>query len=326
MLRSSKAFFILSLSVIIAIAAIWLALMELQKRSSGQAPDMYRLIPHDAFAIVHIKDTYESLQTYKELNEVSSPIIESLFGKIPGNIIEQLDSFKITKTDIWRKIAGNQCIISLHQRPGSDINFLFQFRFTGSPSIEEINNTLSFITTIKDAHKYKHLEFDIWHSVLENEQPLFWAFDKGSLLLSYNKQLVEHSLTYYTTRRSINQNPGFETVRQTAGKNNDNLYFNFERLNSLSVNAFDKLGMPFGLFSNLASWAAYDVLIYENQLMFSGYLSGQQNDNYFLSAFEDDNDFDNEVFKMIPADAEMISIMGIKNIQKGIDKVGVVLL
>jgi hypothetical protein len=311
--KAGRAYIFIVIVIAIAIAGIWYALLELQKRSSDQHVDMYSLIPNDAFAVVHFMDSNNMLQGLKDSSSISEPIISALWGKVPDQIFAQLDSFKITNPNLFYKISNNQCIISLHQRPENKFNYLFQFRLKENAAINEINSTISSILNIVTQIPYDYLGHQIWTADFVRNEKIYWALFKGSVLISTRKQLLEQSITNYSTERGLDKNPEFAKIRNTAGLHNDNLFIDLQRIHLLVPESFSQKSMPLGLFSNLANWGAYDIITFENQIMLNGYLAQCLSKNCFLSAIKNQGNFNDEVLNYVPEKTKMLSIIGVKN-------------
>ncbi|MFO8068219.1 MAG: hypothetical protein R6U11_11625 [Bacteroidales bacterium] len=300
--KANRSFIIITIVIITAIAAIWLSLNHLQKKSAEYSVDMYRLVPPDAIALVHIKDVFHTI------NDIDSSLFESenIHPKVYKCFLDSLNN----KVELKESLSASQSLISLHQKPGGKINCLFQIKFEKKLSQRQLEEIFFSICSQKKSNNYNYLDAQINEVKTKNSKSYYWSLFKGNLLLSADKQLVEHSITYFSSERGINKNKQLASLRNTAGAFSNNLYVNFQKIKSITPNSFTTKTLPFGVFSNLAGWGAYDITADENSISLNGYLAQSANNNCFVSVLNNEEKFEEDIFNYIPAHTSVINIVG----------------
>ncbi len=318
--KTGKAFIIIILVVVFAIAGIWYALLELQKRSIDSSIDMYSFVASDAAILLHIKETDNILSELFANKLFAEPAIKSLLGQIPDYFISGIDSLKTLNPNLYNEIIASQCLISIHQRQ-EKLNYLFQFRFSNKIDFESIKQALEIILKPKKTESLVFLESNIITSEPNNsEEKISWTLFKGSLLICKNKQIIEQSITNFSSERSIDKDEEFKKIRRTAGIQNNNLFIDYRKLSQYDHNAFVERTLPLGVFSHIANWGAYDIISLDNQIMLNGYLSKSISGNCFLSSLHNQTSFDEGIFNIIPEKTILLNVVGIENMSSMNDK------
>ncbi|MBS4013383.1 MAG: hypothetical protein KGZ97_06440 [Bacteroidetes bacterium] len=318
--KTGKAFIIIILVVVLAIAGIWYALLELQKRSFDSSIDMYSFVASDAAVIIHIKETDNILNELFANDFFAEPAIKSILGQIPDYFHSGIDSLKILKPNLYNEIIASQCLISIHHRQEKQ-HYLFQFRFSKRIDFESISQALEILLKSKKTESLIFLDSEIITSEPNNsEEKISWTYFKGSLLISKNKQIIEQSITNFSTERSIDKDEEFKKIRRTAGIQNNNIFIDYRKLSSYDNDAFKERTLPLGVFSNIANWGAYDIISLDNQIMLNGYLSQSVSGNCFLSSIQNQASFDEGVFSIIPEGTILLNVVGIKNMASMTEK------
>ncbi len=318
--KTNRSFFIIAIVIVIAIIAIWLTLVNLHKRSADYTTDMYSLIPSDAYAIIHIKDVPEFLQEFEDEGSTNSLLIENLWGNKNIGYKSLVDSIKTLDSVSLSLISESQLLASIHKRTASKNIWLFQFKFKNKITDENISNLISEFLNITNSSSYNYLDNKIHIFSSRYHKEIHWSIFKGHLLISYYKKIIEQSITQHSTKRGIDKNAQLSALRQTAGAYSNNLFIDFQKFSNANFKDVTHKSLPFGIFSNLAGWAAYDIISSDNYLSLNGYLSQNASEDCFISVLNNANKFDEVIFDLIPARTNLINIIGIDEMPAFEDK------
>ncbi|PLX05816.1 MAG: hypothetical protein C0598_13790, partial [Marinilabiliales bacterium] len=135
----------------------------------------------------------------------------------------------------------------------------------------------------------------------ENDQIIYLYENHGVMLISNSLSFLTESInTYKTNEAGIFNDNELIKVKNTAGKRVDaSLYINYPNLNRylnkhITENSINSLSA----LSNFASWTELDLIIKNEELLFSGFTAADS--TKFLWNIKDDPAFTNKIYNLVP--------------------------
>ncbi len=289
----------------------------LQQKKRAYVASPYGSIPLDAGIIIEAVDMpglFESLAADNEMIRGMSEIPE-LKGFTDG--IHTIDS--LTHKREYSQLAGNNpVLISIHLLGKNRLTPFFAF--AASPEIRG-KHIISILEEVPGyRHRVKEYEgSDVYELVESNsgESVLFISMVRGIIIISPSHILIEAGIRQVEQEMDVRDLPGFRTVLEAAGKNENKVYLLFDNLAKfISLVSVQKDGGIASHISNLASCMETDLYVERSGLFLSGYIeTSDSNQVLYDYLYQEPGSYD--IFRYIPASAAMFEV-----ITEAVDRIG----
>ena len=249
--------------------------------------NLFRLVPVDASIIIETNTTLEAIPKLQDQNMLWKTLcLSPEFNDINGQIT-YIDSLFNANISFLPPLNSN--IITSFHNIGKDqtgILYIVQMGAVIDPSvitqiIEKETGEPGCVTI----RKYEDYEIhQIQTSQESKANNLYFAMIGDAVLITYTPILIEDAIRQYNSGFSIMNDKDFLKVQKTAGDKVDgNIYINFRefpRFISLFLNKKHKRNVS--SFINFASWSEFDLHIKSNQLLFNGFIHGNDSIGDFI--------------------------------------------
>ena len=262
-----------------------------------------QLVPEDAVVVMQLDNLGEFYAKVSGNNEIWESLKK---GKTTETILNQLvliDSI-VLHDNSFTGIKTGQSIISVHfDTTFNEAQLLFTVEIKG-------NNPDQLIQNLKPHFKVSTSEHyqDVY--TISNEDidlALFAGFSNNILLVSKHDWLINNVLQLQEDKTShFSQSKEFVKLRNTAGKNTDaRVFINFKFLSKFSKSALNNSSKQLvDEFKNFAGWSETDLLIKNDELLFSGFTFSQRNG--YLGKFSAQKPGRIESFNLAPFNTSLL--------------------
>ncbi len=278
--------------------------------------DPIQLVPENAVVVMQLDnpgDFYTKLATDNEIWESLKK------GKATATILDQLvliDSI-VQHEKSFSGIKTGQSIISVHfDTTFNETQVLFTVELK-SNNPDQIIQDLQQHFKISTSEHYQ----DVY--AISNDEiglSLFAGFSNKILLVSKQDWLINNVLQSQDDKKThFSRSKEFVKLRNTAGKNTDaRIFINFKCLSKFLKNSLDNSSKHLlDGFENFAGWSETDLLIKNDELLFSGFTFSHR-DSY-LGMFSAQKPGRIESFKLAPFNTSLLFATIFSDINATID-------
>ncbi len=293
-------------AVILLLSTVLLLYFYFQKQEEYSGVDTLSAVPVDSEFIITVnnlkqlaeqlnnnKGALQELQNFDEVNTIAQNLrkVDSLANK--------------------NELTTNRSItIATHLQGRSDIELLYIL-----PIIDYLDEK-NIIGTIKQAINPDKFNIRNYQNTdIYTAKEFYFAIVKGMFVASRSKILLENSIRQAISGKSIAQNKGFQKIRRTIGTGVDaNLFINLKLLPRLLVfSAHKDYKKAIKKGKNLSTWATLDVSLRNNVILLNGFSYSDIKDRNYWNIFRQQQPVEFQMPEVIPADASMVSILGVSN-------------
>jgi len=282
-----------------------------------QLPDIdtYKTIPIDAALIIESSDFIKKIENIREENKIWEELLLLPGIKEFDNGLDYLINLSLKNQIIKNLTENNQVIISAHKMGKESLGFLFFVKLHNTRDKKFILETITDLLTTQESVSKREYNNTNIYTVKSKSKELNFTFLKGILLYSPTSLLVERAIRQSEAENSIFDDPGFNLVRKTAGKNVDaNVYLNLQKLNeivSFALNSEQKKVISH--FSDLGNWAELDINLKDDAVLLNGFTFSSDSLNNYLNIFLNQEPIDHEMSNILPSNTSLFISLGISN-------------
>jgi hypothetical protein len=304
------------LSVLVLLGGLWGLLTHFQRKAEIAALDPFSFVPADAWLVADLKNPVtlpgRTIQSTSFLYRFLEPDAMHPYREQAL----KLDSLLQSRPDVRNLLENSRLIVSVHPAVRGNFPVLFQLRFTQSVGRRQLENLLPWLSgdeAMQEANRF--LDATIFRYGSDDDS-FFYCFFKGSLLFGKNQRLVEHAITQYYSERGLDDAPGFSRLRQAAGRRSDNLFFHGARICEIISRAGRFDTMMLLPCDALPGWLAWDVVILDDEVRFTGFADTGTASPSFLNSFLNGADRPNQLPDYIPASAAAYSLAAFEEMER----------
>lgn len=308
----------ISTALLLVIAIIWI--FSRINRSNNSNLTGFEAIPVNAAFIIQSDD----------LSKMFNYLIESHvwidISVLPGlyevnNNLRKLDSLSTSNNQLENFIDECQLKISAHALGKHKPEFLYTLLFPNQIPDNRIHDYVKqlFFDTIPEesSRKYEgHTLYDLKHpDKAKNSVGMSFTIHQNMLLFSSSAILLENAIRQLKLETDISDDPAFEDLISTAGKNvpanllvNHSELPNFFSLYSRNITSANK-----SFLKNFSDWSVLDLKIKDDVLLFSGFTNQKDTLGQYLSVFFDQNPGELHIPAIAPANTRTYLSIGFKD-------------
>lgn len=290
------------ISIIVIIVALWGLLNHFQRRSQAAGLDPYTLVPSDAWLVADLKQA-EDLTTNFLNDSLLWDEMESLAEIVwLRDQLQAVDSLLAGDTELKTAFFESRLLVSVHLAIRGQPPVLVQLRPDPAKRPAQLQR---FVLKQWQGHKrgssYSFLGINIHQFQPEGENPFFFAFYKGSLLLAPGQRLIEHAITQEISGSSLAASGSLSVLRSVAGRKANNIFLDGSHLCEL----FEKILtaetpslFPCKAFSG---WMGWDFALLGEEVRLTGFAQGNPAQPDFLGLFSGQQAADPFLLQYIPS-------------------------
>lgn len=303
---------LLPFAIIILATLTYFGYKHLKNR---QLPDfnIYKAVPIDANIIIESSNFLERLKDLQSENKIwdelkQLPSITSL-----NNDIDFLKELSLNYQLINNLFKDKNIIISVHTLGKSNVGLLYLTQLQNfSDKKFLIESITSLIGKEISSREYNSTKI---YTVKTKNQDLNFSFYQGVLMMSKSSILIESSIRQCDVEKSILNDPGFNKVLRTAGKNVDaNIYINLANFNNLISKSLNSTHTSqIQNTPKLGNWTELDVNLKTDAVLLNGFTFSSDSLNNYLNIFLNQDPVSHEMNKVLPANTSLFISYGINN-------------
>lgn len=262
----------ITLSVLLVLT-ILIMVYILQKDKKVLFTDPYKVIPEDACIIIETVDLRNFLG-------LLSPE-KGLFGELSkydesGALRKKISGFSelLNKQDFNKILNDGRGVISFFCSNNKKPETMLSAALPADIGVRQVKAMLraagisNFISGKKDGNQ----EIKVPYTLNGSNDTVYISLLSGLIICSESQDLISRAVLLPATGRDVRNNPGFQRVLQTSGKNENKLFLVFKNLSGL-MNRITGINNESLIkeISKLADGAGIDIFIREDGLVLSGY-------------------------------------------------------
>lgn len=302
------------IAAILILTLLWLTLTQLQKRADVARLDPYQLIPSDAWVIADIKNPAE----IASVSNADSLFGSGLFGADQthwlGEKWRELDTLFKNQTPQNDHLLHARVMVSLHPLPVESSAVLLQIRFGPQAKLKQLERFFRAYLIKKPAYdKYEFLGATIKHYKEAGKPAAWFAFYKGSLLVSASQRLIEHAIAQHISNTSVAASAPLKNLRAASGIRSDHIFIDGGRLCELFEKWPSLLELHFFNCKTFSGWLGWDLAIIEVELRFLGFASSDVEKPTLLSLFAHQQPSKPNLLEFIPSSTAAFVVYNFDN-------------
>ncbi len=304
----------ISILVFFLILFIGSAIVLIWKKSPDLSLEIYQFVPTDAGIIIETNNPHKLSEQLKKNNSWQE-IIHLESCKNLKKTISYIDSNFHENKNFYDLLHKQQMIISLHPEGFENFSTLFSVSFNSHINektiLEEIKKHVSNYTE-------KTYENTSIYSFESPEGRYNFSILPGVVLLSHSSILIEKSIRQSQTNHNLLEEPGFKTIRQTAGSNADaNIFISPEQVSkSFSGITTGYIKNLLGNYSEFSGWTALDMTIKEDFTLFNGFSGTNENFDSYLSVLKGHTPKNIHSVNAIPASIHLCLVIAFNSFEQ----------
>lgn len=281
--------------------------------------DPWDMIPQDAALIVEIDNPGDVFNKVVVGNSIWQSLLSiDNVKKLDANI-SLLDTLLVENTEYSNLLHNSPLIIALYADSINTVETLILSKINSNIDINRVKSYLSSelnrgyglleIAGVSDGFKLVSAE---------DNRTSYFAFLNGVFVYTSSSELLYDLMgTFKGKLPRLTQDPTFIKLKQTGGaKVQARAFFQYNQISEIInplVNSDKKKELA--LINNFASWTEVDILIKDEELIFSGF-SISENDNSYLNKLEGQQPVKLEATSVIPYNSNTVVWLGLSNFKK----------
>jgi len=250
------------------------AYLEL-RRGNIQKADVIQAVPTDAAILINTHDLNGFIREEMTRNKIWQELgaLQNI-GEFQETL-DQLDSILLDDREIAGLYRGTDISFSLHKSGRNNFDYIMYYPMESKGDDKQI---LRFIqdklpdgSTLSNR---RYNEIRVYDVVIPGYQRSFsFTFSHGLLLLSRSSILLEEAIRQVETSQGVADEPGFEEVAQTAGRNvAGNIFLDYKTIPAIISHLFnDRHSQRVKNFVHFANWSEMDVNIRPDAVLLNGF-------------------------------------------------------
>jgi len=309
----------ISLITIIAIVVIAAATWYLYENIGKVDGDPWEMIPNNAALIIEIDNPRDVSNKFNDSNLIWQKLLQIRNVEKFEKNINAIDTLLSENGNYLHTLWNSPLIIAFFSDSISAIETLVLSKTESNYNINRIKNLLSS----KLGREYALLNitgisngFKIAGAV--SGKTSYFAFIDGVFVYSSSLDLLgKLSDTYNGERPKLTNNPSLVELKETSGvKVHARAYVQYDEISKLiqPLISSEKI-VALQWINNFADWTEVDILLKNDELIFSGF-SISSNNNSYLGSFEGQQPVKIKATSIIPYNANTVVWLGVTDFKK----------
>ena len=311
-----KIFFILIL------LAVGVAAFIFYQRGGVQVDEEHPLssVPDNAAVIFKSNDFIKLYHQLSETNLMWQELLGSNFFQNLDSNAAHIDSLLKLNSTIASIIEEEPMYASIHRTGKGKYNVLYSMRINVSEE-ELIASLPGFELEIAESRLISNSKIHTLKNA-KNTSVIYLTFNRNVLNISRNVVLIEDAINQIASGNGLLKDRAFKSIMATSGKYVDaNVFVNYENFNSVFASFLNpNFGNEFNKIEGFAEWAALDLYLKPNALMFNGFSNVPDSASSYLNCFAGQQAQDLDMLSAVPERASNIFCAGLSNFERYHDK------
>ena len=293
------------LGILLAVAIVFIIFLTRWSHRAGfSAGDPYGAVPTDVYMLIETRDMPALLKKITRENNVWNDLKKIPDINTSSHSLDIIDSLFSGNRDFKNLFQGNDLVISLHNAGKTGTTMLGVMCLPGRTRESTLHDLVSQVGKgdVREIRNYNHVKIYRVQFV-PGRMECYFAVHKELLLFSPSRILLEKGIRQMEITASIDQDPAFRKVRNTAGKNEEaNIYIRADRMPGflhrwISDPMYHKTESAFPL----GNWTELDVVLKENSVLLNGFTTLNDSIGYLLSVPGTSEPAPADITEVIPA-------------------------
>ncbi len=270
---------LISLGTLVAVSAIGYAGVRFYLQLKEEVSPVYHGVPSGSFAILDINapsifwSDFQETEPARQLEKV--PFFRHIF-----DVIRLTDSVSSSSDALGACFSGNKMLLSLHYRGGGSFSALGLLQL---PNTRQEGAIVAFMEKHAQVEEMGQSPFNSYKATLDDTIMVYFSVPKGIFVASFDRALLEKSLSALDNDRHILSREDFSSVYRSGEEDvQAKIYFNhtgFHRF--LAAFATENMPDQLEIWSGYAHWAAMDLRLPHEGMWLSGSaMMDEKKDNY----------------------------------------------
>ena len=273
-------------------------------------------VPKNAAVIFKSKNFLKLYRQLSETNLMWQELLHSEYFSTLDSNGALIDSLLRSKPEIANLLEENPLYVSIHRSGKGKFSVLYSVSL---PLTEEemLTHIPGFYLNVEESRVIDKGKIHTLKSVNGGE-PLYLTLNQSVLNLSHNVVLIEDALNQLNSGNGLLDDPSFKSVLSTSGKYVDaNVFIQYSTFNEVVASFLNpEIGNDYENISHFAEWAALDLLLKPNALMFNGFTKTPDSASSYLQCFEGQEAQDLDMLAIIPERSSSMVCAGISNFSR----------
>jgi hypothetical protein len=279
-------------AIVLVLALIIIIGFFIIQKKSFTVSNPIKAIPSDAIVICKINNYHQLANSLTDQNKMWNELCTlPSIKKLTYNIL-LLDSISKTNTDLSEIILNSTSYISQHNIGGRRTEFLFIISLHKDRNLKNIVSLLSGISKQdldKTERKYEGKSIFTYKIINDQEEQVYYlSLIDGNIIISKSVILIEKSIRQFSLAKSLLDEPEFDQIFATTGKNKDaNIYLNLGKISGLVV-SYASLDFQNKIenYKSFGGWSELDLNVTTNKIILNGFLITPPENELFVNIFD----------------------------------------
>ncbi len=305
---------IMIVSAILIVAISWFII-----ENAGSTEGIpIKMIPSNSAMVIEIDNPKDILDKLKNDNQIWNKLIKvNEIASIENNLV-WLDTLFLEHLDYLNKLEKNSLTIAIFSDTLNSFGSVIYSQIRSNPDIDLLKRRLGDrlgrdfgVLDIPGVSKGLKI------INLINESSAYIAIIDGVFVFTTSFELLNITLnTHNGIQESLFTNTSFVKLKEVGGtKVHARLFFQYNEMCELLKTTINSAEFEvLNWVSKFADWTEVDVLIKNNELIFSGYTISNGDDNY-LNSFNGQDDVKTNVINLLPFNINTMLWIGVSDFQ-----------
>lgn len=246
--------------------------------------------------------SFSSLQDAKDQLEQTSykQVLEST--GLVGKLLTDLALVDSSGLDSSHTLLNAPMLAAPYPTSVEDFDFLYLVSAPGDWGTAVLSQAINTSGGGKKLSSHTYKEQTVHTIILAEKDTFNLALTQGILLVSRQSFLVEDAIAHLLGGKSLLTDPEFKAVVEPSAEASMQLFVNYGKLGTLTDIILDKKKWPNMIVSGWGGWSGLELMIRQDELLFTGYTTV---DSGYLSKLSAPAPASIEIDQMLPANTAM---------------------
>jgi len=304
------------------VAIVILLFSFLNKNNSDKKAPALNTVPLNAAVLLHSRSYTDFMETVTMNSEMWRELIGiKSIAEVNDNVFA-LDSLTHTLLDEGDVLLDNELYVAIINTGKTQFDYLFSLSLENAKETELAKDFIQNINQDSVEVIQRQYNNETIHTIgcRDNSggKQFHYCFADNIFIGSFTALLVENAIRQYHSNTSLQEDPFFEQVKNTAGENVDcNIYVNYETFPELlSCLLRDETASSVLGNAKAGKWGEWDADIKNRGVLLNGFsVYNKESDDYF-SVFKNQKPVKLEVTEILPANTSAFVSLGASDLSQ----------